>query len=578
MKKRNTWKDFKIFIEPVRHFPKEYIQITVTRLAEAIFAVGSVWFLEQAISAIESNNLELFKKFVFLYWGVILIFYPLRYLRKYREWNFFSKTKNRLDTQYIGKFVMMDNNEAEWIWTGKLIGILEKGLWIWVDLIKYIFRGGLKNIFTIILGLVYIGTIIKLAILYLIGACIVVFVVVYFLNQKAVKARKKRRDVQHTILGSFVRIVMSKFEILQSNKKNYELDQITKLYDRWYVYHKKSANYMSLVFNLPLFLVGVVTVLLIWQHGKYIFATGTWFAELTVLLVVMGLIGKMLHQWIDFFRMVTKDWVHVEKVLELFEEAKYLDGYDKGKKFEYKKWHIICKKMDYAYPNGDPVFQNFDLEIEGGKKTAFVGVSWSWKSTLVKLISGYLTANEWKIMIDGQNLQKISLKSYYQHIGYLTQEPSIFDGTIRDNLMYAMTSKVSNKELEKVIQLARCDFVHKFQNWLNTEIGEKWIRLSGGQRQRLAIAKIFLKDPKIVILDEPTSALDSFAENKITEAMHNLYKNRTVIIIAHRLQTVKEADDIIVMDEGKIIEHGTHANLIRKKWYYTKMLELQSGF
>jgi ABC-type multidrug transport system fused ATPase/permease subunit len=120
--------------------------------------------------------------------------------------------------------------------------------------------------------------------------------------------------------------------------------------------------------------------------------------------------------------------------------------------------------------------------------------------------------------------------------------------------------------------------VHDLPNWIDTEIGEHGIRLSGGQRQRLAIAKIFLKDPKIVLLDEPTSSLDSFAEEAVTEAMENLFRNRTVIIIAHRLQTVKHADDIIVIDHGNVIERGTHDQLVSKGWYYARMLELQSGF
>ena len=132
--------------------------------------------------------------------------------------------------------------------------------------------------------------------------------------------------------------------------------------------------------------------------------------------------------------------------------------------------------------------------------------------------------------------------------------------------------------LPTIILWVCSSFVYDFPNGLETEIWEKWIRLSWGQRQRLAIAKIFLKNPKIIILDEPTSALDSFSEEQITIAMHNLFKWRTVIIIAHRLQTVKSADDIILIEDGKVKERWTHASLVRKKWIYKKMLDLQSWF
>ncbi|MCH2188914.1 ATP-binding cassette domain-containing protein, partial [Candidatus Gracilibacteria bacterium] len=181
---------------------------------------------------------------------------------------------------------------------------------------------------------------------------------------------------------------------------------------------------------------------------------------------------------------------------------------------------------------------------------------------------------------------------------YLTQEPSVFDGTVYDNLTYALesfpnpsdTAPTPNpspkgrgesefeQHLHHIIKLAKCEFIYDFPEGLQTEIGEKGIRLSGGQRQRLAIAKIFLKDPKIIILDEPTSALDSFSEEQITQAMRNLFKGRTVIVIAHRLQTVKNADHIYVIEDGQVIEEGTHSSLTKKKGIYKRMLDLQSGF
>lgn len=234
--------------------------------------------------------------------------------------------------------------------------------------------------------------------------------------------------------------------------------------------------------------------------------------------------------------------------------------------------------------NEKDILHDFSLSIQGGKKTALVGQSGSGKSTLVKLIAGYLHATSGTITVDKQQLptesnldESIALQSYYTHIGYLTQEPSVFDGTIIENLTYAVQEDVTQDQIDQAITRAQCEFVYEFADKLNTEIGEKGIRLSGGQRQRLAIAKIFLKNPEIIILDEPTSALDSFSEEKISQALHELFKDRTVIIIAHRLQTVKQADDIIVLEEGKIMERGNHDTLIAHNGIYKKMLDLQSG-
>ena len=234
-------------------------------------------------------------------------------------------------------------------------------------------------------------------------------------------------------------------------------------------------------------------------------------------------------------------------------------------------------------------------------------MSWSWKSTFVKLLAWYLRPLLGTIAIDNQDLDRVKLKSFWHHIWYLTQEPSIFDGTIYDNLVYSYRKSYASKKteqsvlgfldmhskknmpddiadrLKQAITLAKCEFVYDLPKWLDTEIWERGVRLSWWQRQRLAIAKIFLKDPEIIILDEPTSALDSFHEEEITQAMHNLFAWRTVLIIAHRLQTVKNADEIIVLWQNDdwfatVIERWTHTELIAKQWYYFSMLELQTGF
>lgn len=243
-------------------------------------------------------------------------------------------------------------------------------------------------------------------------------------------------------------------------------------------------------------------------------------------------------------------------------------------------WNVELQHVSFAYANGAEVFRDFSLQIAWWKKTALVGMSGSGKTTLVKLLAWYILPDTWSVLVDRQDLTLVSLQSYYAHIGYLTQDPNIFDGTIKENLLYGNNSpeKSFEKSLDVVLSLAKCEFVYNLSEWIETEIGERGIKLSWWQRQRLAIAKIFLKNPQIILLDEPTSSLDSFAEEAVTEAMNNLFVWRTVIIIAHRLQTVKHADDIIVLDHGNVIERWTHDMLLSTWWYYARMLELQSGF
>lgn len=179
-------------------------------------------------------------------------------------------------------------------------------------------------------------------------------------------------------------------------------------------------------------------------------------------------------------------------------------------------------------------------------------------------------------MVDGQDLSETDLRSYGSSVAYLTQDPPVFDGTVRENLAYAKPD-ATDAEMETALRHAQCEFVFSFPNGMDTEIGDRGVSLSGGQKQRLAMAKVFLKDPEIVILDEPTSALDSFSEAKVSAAIHELFRDRTAIIIAHRLQTVMECDEIVVMADGKIVERGTHSELKEKEGPYRSMLDLQSG-
>ena len=338
------------------------------------------------------------------------------------------------------------------------------------------------------------------------------------------------------------------------------------------------------IFLVPYF------VLWIWISGILLFSLFLYFGEKYLsgdinLWVIAGLAGAIMMMQtvftrsLDFIKNFSKDFAEVQNLWDFFDTTPQIQWYEEWNMFIHKKWDIELKNITYGYDENNPVFQNFSVKIQWEKVTALVWPSGGGKSTLVKLIAGYIRLDSGEVIIDGQKLSETALKSYYKDIGYLTQEPSVFDGTIRENLMYAVSEKdIWEKQLKKIIQQANCEFIYDLPKWLDTEIWERWVKLSGWQKQRLAIAKIFLKNPKIIILDEPTSALDSVSEKKISQALYTLFQNRTVLVIAHRLQTVKHADDILVIENGKIIERGTHKELIAEKWFYKQMLDLQSGF
>ena len=295
---------------------------------------------------------------------------------------------------------------------------------------------------------------------------------------------------------------------------------------------------------------------------------------------VFTVLDSAISKSMSFYKDFTHKFTAINRMWEYFDGIPKIYWYDTWSDFVYKNWNIKFKNVSFWYSKNKSVFRNLDLKIAWWKITAFVWNSWGWKTTIVKIISQYIKQSSWNIFVDWQDLNSVSLKSYYKNIWYLTQEPSVFDWTVLENLTYSLDSRIpiDMKHIDEIINLSKCEFIYDLKNWINTEIWEKWIRLSWWQRQRLAIAKIMIKNPKIIILDEHTSALDSISEKLITKAMDNLFEGRTVLVIAHRLQTVKYAHEIIVINNWKIIERWNHKNLVEKKWVYNEMLELQSGF
>jgi ATP-binding cassette subfamily B protein len=242
------------------------------------------------------------------------------------------------------------------------------------------------------------------------------------------------------------------------------------------------------------------------------------------------------------------------------------------------KGAVTFENVSFTHAGADDaIFENFELTIQPGEKIGLVEHSGSGKTTFTRLLLRFSDIDSGQILIDGQNIAHITQDDLHRHIAYVPQEPLLFHRSIAENIAYGK-AEADQAEIEKVAKLAHAaEFIETLPKGYETLVGERGVKLSGGQRQRVAIARAMIKDAPILVLDEATSALDSESEKLIQSALWKLMEGRTAVVIAHRLSTIQKMDRIVVLDNGKIVEQGSHKNLLQKNGTYAALWAHQSG-
>ncbi|KAJ3052868.1 GTPase-activating protein, partial [Rhizoclosmatium hyalinum] len=276
------------------------------------------------------------------------------------------------------------------------------------------------------------------------------------------------------------------------------------------------------------------------------------------------------------------------KIFFTLERVPAIDTEDKGgKTIDQVAGKVEFKNVQFTYPSRPDVkiLKGLDLTVEPGKTVALVGASGSGKSTIIQLLERFYDSTDGEVLFDGVNVKDLNLLWLRQQIGYVSQEPTLFEGSVAENIAHGLTGTANehaNEETKlKLIQSAAVkanahEFIQLLPQGYNTQVGERGLLLSGGQKQRIAIARAIIKDPKVLLLDEATSALDTTSERIVQAALENASEGRTTIVIAHRLSTIKNADLIVVMARGEIIEKGTHQELIEMEGgFYAQLVNAQ---
>ncbi len=264
------------------------------------------------------------------------------------------------------------------------------------------------------------------------------------------------------------------------------------------------------------------------------------------------------------------------RILPIIDQKNNINNSSHAKPIQVKTSNIKFQNVDFSYEaNVEKTLNSINLEFEGGKMTSLVGHSGSGKTTIMNLIPRFYDIQSGKIFIDDQSVHQVTIKSLREQISMVSQETTLFDDTVKNNIKYARES-ATDEEIHHVAKLSFCEeFISSLPNKYETLIGENGVRLSGGEKQRLSIARAMLKKSSIILLDEATSSLDSETETKIQEALNILTKNKTTIVIAHRLSTILNSNDIYLIDSGKVIEHGKHEELMNKSELYRGFYEKQ---
>lgn len=414
----------------------------------------------------------------------------------------------------------------------------------------------------------------KLALL--LGVVVILMVVFCFMQNASMQEtfmdnRRKIGDInarlQDTLSG--IRVVQSfANEDIERKKFHYSNENFVRSRDRNYramgKFHSGTLFFQGLMY---------MTVLV---AGGYLIAAGEMApADLAMYALYIGIFISPIQILVEFTEMLQKGLTGFKRFLDVVETKPEIVDAPDAVDLKDVKGDIAYKNVSFYYNSGEPVLTDVSFTIPHGRSVALVGPSGGGKTTICSLLPRFYDVSEGAVTIDGKDIRHVTLKSLRSSIGLVQQDVYLFGGTIRENIAYGKPEATDEEIMEAAKKANIHDFIMELPDGYDTFVGERGARLSGGQKQRISIARVFLKNPPILILDEATSALDNESERHIQKSLEELSKNRTTVTIAHRLSTIRNADEIIVINEQNISERGTHSDLLAKGGLYAKYYEMQ---
>ncbi len=360
------------------------------------------------------------------------------------------------------------------------------------------------------------------------------------------------------------------------NAENQEVNVFLEGVDRLFQNVRRSLTATSLVTSLATLILGLTAVAIMGIGGRLIMADQMTIGDFFAFTLYLGFLISPVVQMSNIGSQMTEAFAGLDRTQELLAEHRETDDPLRTVELEEIRGDIRFQEVTFAYEEGKDVLHDITFEAPAGTVTALVGSSGSGKTTIAGLAASFRKPRCGLVTIDGIDLATVTLDSYRKRLGVVLQDEFLYDGTVRENLLLSHPG-ATEEDVQRAIRAAHVsEFVDRLEKGLDTIIGERGVKLSGGQRQRLAIARALLADPRILILDEATSNLDTESERYIQESLNILMQGRTTLVIAHRLSTIRRADQILVIEDGRIVERGNHEILMRQEGRYYQLYTYQA--
>ena len=558
---------------PIYAKHKGMLAVTLTfMILSGVVGVLMPIFSANALASLATSDFQSAIKFTIIMCSIGLFKILFNAIEEFFYVKLVLKMRYTLTDMVIGavnltKMKKLDNTQLGAL-AERLSGDVNSVCDVYIDMLELVF-----NILTNVVFLFYIAYLNVYIFLILLVYVLILYVICTIRSRIWIRGRKLTKKAKDIARSAYfeqitgirdVKLLNIKENVTKfSNQKHSEALKIENNVSLKRNIIRRIQTALSTIFELVFLLVGIVFV-----EKQMILLAG-----LLVVYTYYGRVESLVSFMSSFKEFKAEGEISATRIFEVLEDyEKEVFGTENLEDFS---GHIEFKNVYFSYNENEPVLNGIDIEFESNKMTAIVGKSGSGKTTILSLISKLYDINSGEILLDNKNLNTLTENTIHSNIGEISQAPYIFNASIKQNLLFVKPD-ATDDELIKVLKDAEIyDDIKKMPNGIDTEIGENGVKLSGGQKQRVAIARLLLMNSKVIVFDEATSALDNNSQNKIVEMLETHKKEKTIIIVAHRLSTIVNADKIYMLDGGKVIANGTHKQLMKTCKEYKDLYKLE---